>query len=158
MPLLKNVSESHCFYNKVKTISIYHRSLNVWVMPVSQLIPATPPFTSHLPAERNTWESVECISAHCCTWAFDFPHALCPDTPTLSSFLLRAYVRAKLLSHVLLSPTAWTIARQGPLSMGFSGQEYWSRLSLPSSRGSSPPRDQTLVSYISCFGRCVLYH
>ena len=29
---------------------------------------------------------------------------------------------------------------------------------LPSSRGSSQPRDQTWVSYVSCIGRRVLYH
>ena len=29
---------------------------------------------------------------------------------------------------------------------------------MPSSRGSSQPRDQTCVSYISCTGRWVLYH
>ena len=28
--------------------------------------------------------------------------------------------------------TLWTIARQAPLSMGFSRQEYWSRLPFPS--------------------------
>ena len=29
---------------------------------------------------------------------------------------------------------------------------------MPSSRGSSRPRDQTHVSYVSCIGRGVLYH
>ena len=29
---------------------------------------------------------------------------------------------------------------------------------MPSSRGSSWPRDQTCVSYVSCIGRWVLYH
>ena len=28
--------------------------------------------------------------------------------------------------------TPWTVARQVPLSMGFSRQEYWSRLPFPS--------------------------
>ena len=28
--------------------------------------------------------------------------------------------------------TPWTITYQAPLSMGFSGQEYWNGLSLPS--------------------------
>ena len=28
------------------------------------------------------------------------------------------------LSHVQLRVTAWTVALQAPLSMGFSGQEY----------------------------------
>ena len=31
-------------------------------------------------------------------------------------------------------------------------------IAMPSPRGSSRPRDQTLVSYISCIGRQVLYH
>ena len=41
-----------------------------------------------------------------------------------------------LLSHfsrVQLSVTPWTMARQDPLSMGFSRQEYWSGLPFPSS-------------------------
>ena len=40
-----------------------------------------------------------------------------------------------LLSHfsrVRLSVTPWTMARQAPLSMGFSRQEYWSGLPFPS--------------------------
>ena len=31
-------------------------------------------------------------------------------------------------------------------------------IAISSSRGSSPPRDQIQVSYISCIGRLVLYH
>ena len=31
-------------------------------------------------------------------------------------------------------------------------------ITMPSSRGSSQPRDQTCVSYISCIGRQLLYH
>ena len=38
----------------------------------------------------------------------------------------------KSLSHVQLFSTPWTIARQAPLSMGFSRQEYWSGLPFPS--------------------------
>ena len=30
------------------------------------------------------------------------------------------------ISHVQLFATLWTVARQSPLSMGFSEQEYWS--------------------------------
>ena len=35
-------------------------------------------------------------------------------------------VKVKLLSHVWLLATPWTVAYQAPLSMGFSRQEYWS--------------------------------
>ena len=38
----------------------------------------------------------------------------------------------KLLSHVRLFATSWTIACQAPPSMGFSRQEYWSGLLFPS--------------------------
>ena len=37
-----------------------------------------------------------------------------------------------MLSHVRLLVTPWTIARQAPLSMGFSRQEHWSGLPVPS--------------------------
>ena len=38
-------------------------------------------------------------------------------------------------SHARLSVTQWTVTRQASLSMGFSRQGYWSRLSRP------PPGD-----------------
>ena len=38
----------------------------------------------------------------------------------------------KLLSRVRLFVTPWTVTYQAPLSMGFSGQEYWSGLPFPS--------------------------
>ena len=41
-------------------------------------------------------------------------------------------VKVKLLSHVQLFATPWTAAHQAPLSMGFSRQEYWSGVPLPS--------------------------
>ena len=41
-------------------------------------------------------------------------------------------VKVKSLSGVQLFETPWTAAYQAPLPMGFSRQEYWSGLSLPS--------------------------
>ena len=41
-------------------------------------------------------------------------------------------VKGKLLSHAWLLATPWTAAHQAPPSMGFSSQEYWSGLPLPS--------------------------
>ena len=41
-------------------------------------------------------------------------------------------VKVKLLSHVRLLATSWTTACEAPLSMGFSRQEYWSGVLLPS--------------------------
>ena len=41
-------------------------------------------------------------------------------------------MKVKSLSRVRLSTTPWTAAYQAPPSMGFSRQEYWSQLPLPS--------------------------
>ena len=41
-------------------------------------------------------------------------------------------VKVKSLSCVWLFATPWTAAHQAPPSMGFSRQEYWSRVPLPS--------------------------
>ena len=41
-------------------------------------------------------------------------------------------VKMKSLSHVWLFATPWTAAYHAPLSMGFSRQEYWSGVPLPS--------------------------
>ena len=50
----------------------------------------------------------------------------CNAVPTLK-------MKVKSLSRIRLSATQWTVARQAPLSMGFSRQEYWSGLPFPSS-------------------------
>ena len=41
-------------------------------------------------------------------------------------------VKVNSLSRVQLLATPWTSAHQAPLSMGFSRQEYWSGVPLPS--------------------------
>ena len=46
-------------------------------------------------------------------------------------------VKVKLLSHVRLLATPWTTAYQAPPSMGFSRQEYWSGVPLPSPMASA---------------------
>ena len=46
-------------------------------------------------------------------------------------------VKMKSLSRVQLLATPWTAAHQLPPSMGFSRQEYWSGLPLPSRSSSS---------------------
>ena len=42
-------------------------------------------------------------------------------------------------SHVPLFVTLWTVARQAPLSMGCSRQEYWSGVLCPPSGDLSDP-------------------
>ena len=51
-------------------------------------------------------------------------------------------VKVKSLSRIRLLVTSWTAACQAPPSMGFSRQEYWSGLPLPS------PTSECLFFYI----------
>ena len=46
--------------------------------------------------------------------------------------LIRVPCCARSFSRVQLFATAWTVAHQAPLSMGFPSQEYWSGLPFPS--------------------------
>ena len=55
-------------------------------------------------------------------------------------------------SRVLLFVTLWTLAHQGPLSMGFSRQEYWSGLACPPS-GHLPNPGIKPSSHVSCSAR-----
>ena len=67
---------------------------------------------------------------------------------------------AQSLSRVWLFVTAKTVARQAPLSMGCSRQEYWSGLTFPPP-GALPDsgiEPTSPVSCIFCFGRWVLYY
>ena len=63
-------------------------------------------------------------------------------------------------SHVRLFVIPWTVVHEAPLSMGFSRQKKLEWVAIPFSRGSSPSRDQTHVSYVSvsCIGRRAPYH
>ena len=59
-------------------------------------------------------------------------------------------------SSVWLFATLWAVAHQASLSMGFSRQEPWNGLPFPLPGESSPSRDWTGISYVSCIGRCTL--
>ena len=67
---------------------------------------------------------------------------------------------ACMLSRLVVSNSAalWTVAHQAHLSMGLSQVRILEWVAMPSSRGSSRPRDQNCVSYVSCIGKHVLYH
>ena len=55
-----------------------------------------------------------------------------------------AFVVVPLLGRVRLFATPWTVAYQAPLSMGFSKQEYWSGVPLP-----SPTVSLSLLKFMS---------
>ena len=53
------------------------------------------------------------------------------------------------LGHVRLFATPWTVSHQAPLSMGILQARIMEWVAMPSSRGSSPLRDQIQVSHIA---------
>ena len=59
-------------------------------------------------------------------------------------------------SHVQLFANLWTVARQGPLSMGFSRQEYWSGLPCPPPRNLPKPgiEPTSLFFFWPCHTTC----
>ena len=57
-------------------------------------------------------------------------------------------MKVKSLSLVRLLATPWTAARQAPPSMGFSRQEYWSGVPLP-----SPDSSHYLVVNLESVGK-----
>ena len=69
---------------------------------------------------------------------------------------VRQHICAYVLSHfscIWLFVTPWTVACHGIFQARILD---W--VSIPTSRASYWPRDLTLLSYISCIGRWVLYH
>ena len=59
-------------------------------------------------------------------------------------------VKVKTLSRVRLLATPWTAAYQAPPSMGFSRQEYWSGVPLPSLPGcKGGKKDKLILKYSS---------
>ena len=61
------------------------------------------------------------------------PPSVCVRVQDFSSSAVK---KSKVLSSARLFASPWTIARQAPLNMGFSRQEYWSGLPCP------PPGDR----------------
>ena len=59
------------------------------------------------------------------------------------------FVCTQSLSCAQLFETAWAVARQAPLSMGILQARMLEWVAMPSSRGSSQPRDRTQVSRIA---------
>ena len=59
-------------------------------------------------------------------------------------------VKVKLLSHAWLLATPWTADYQAPPPMGFSRQEYWSGVPLPSLRIRVPNAEVSILAYQFC--------
>ena len=66
-----------------------------------------------------------------------------------------SYIHACILSRVRFFVTSWTVARQAPLSMGFSRQEYWNGLPFPTPGELADPGIKPTSSVAPALtGRC----
>ena len=65
------------------------------------------------------------------------------------SLLLLCFMYVLSRSVMSNSVTPWTVARQDPLSMGIPQARIPEWVAMPSSRGSSQPKDRTQVSRIA---------
>ena len=103
--------------------------------------------STHAQQSMDWWTKARCCCC-CCEVASVvsnsvWPHRRQPtrlprpwDSPGKNTgagchFLLQC-MKVKSLSHVRLFATPWTAAYPAPPSMGFSRQEYWNELPLPS--------------------------
>ena len=101
--------------------------------------------------EWQTWKLYLCVAAtakslQSCLTLCDHIDSSPPGTPVPGILQARTLewvvisfsnawkwkVKGKSLSRVWLFATPWTAAHQAPPSMGFSRQEYWSGVPLPS--------------------------
>ena len=104
-PLLGSIPSYHQFMPRLLLLLLSHAVMSDSVQPHRQL-------PTRLP----------------CPW--DSPGK---NTAVGCHFLLQCMkVKVKFLSCVRLLGTPWTAAHQAPPSMGFSRQEYWSGVPLPS--------------------------
>ena len=104
------------FFCTMKWIS----SVYTYIPSLLNLPPTAPPNHSY-----RSPHSTE-LSSLCCKFHLT-PHIKQLDK-TSSFKCFNNNDNHKLLSHVRLFATPWTITYQAPLSMGFSRQEYWSGL------------------------------
>ena len=72
--------------------------------------------------------------------------------------VLTIVVVVQSLSLVRLFATLWTVTCQGPPVHGILQARILEGVAISFFRGSSQPRDQTLISYVSRIATWVLYH
>ena len=126
---------------------------------------------------RPQWQRTELIIflVHGILWtqikfqlSFLFTFSLCPfpthRDPLLSTtFNMRSNIPpcqmcANLLQWCLTLCSPMDCSPPGSSIHGIFQARILERVAVPSSRGSSQPRDRTHISYVSCIGRRVLYH
>ena len=141
--VLKIYSAQYQYKNKQKNSVLIHIN---YFLPLS--FPGGSEVKKHLPGMRETWvrslgwedplEKEMATHSSTLAWRIHGGRSLVgyslwgrKESDTTER-LHSLKVKVKLLTHVWLFVTPWTIAYQTPLFMEFSRQEYWSGLPFPS--------------------------
>ena len=121
-----------------------------WAWFLVEKIPWTrkwQPTLVFLPRKFNGQKSLACYSPWVRKESNRTEHA-----HTMNGYLINTCLCcAESLSHVWLFANLWTVARQGPLSMGILQARILEWVAMLSSRGSSQPRYRTQVSRIQAY-------
>ena len=143
-PLGSDSKESACQYRRCER----HR-FNTWVRKISWRRAWQPPLAGEFHGQRSLAAyspAAAAKSLQSCPTVCDPRDGSPPGSPVPGILQARTpewvaisfsnawkwKVKGKSLSHVRLFATPWTAAYQAPQSMGFSRQEYWSGVPLPS--------------------------
>ena len=80
----------------------------------------------------------------------------CPHSATPLALPVCVHVKSLQLCPILCDPMDCNL--QGSFVHGILQARILEWVAMPSSRGSSQPRDKTCASYVSCIDRCILDH
>ena len=103
----------------------------------------------------NHWTTREVQDSHCLATVMVFQIYIYIYTHRHTHIYMYMCQVTSVVSNSLRPP--WTVACHTPPYMEILQARILEWVACPSSRGPSPPRDQTPVSYVSCIGRQVLY-
>ena len=165
------VSAPNCSRNEQWAPELPHRpSVEAWMeMGQSEPLPwswecdrkLNYSWTVSVNADTNRWHCVALGTEEAALWKIidrEFCWSLTGFPVLGSSHSREPAVLGYIITHCMLSRfshvwhfvTPWTVAYQAPLSMGILQASILGWVAMPSSRGSSRPRDQTRICYVSC--------
>ena len=105
--------------------------------------------------DQNKWKPEGTMFSQYCEW-------IKTSQPSCNNLcLVIKYTHHAVLGHFSqfrFCATQWTVARQAPLSMGFSRQEYCSGLPFSSPGALPNPGIEPACPCLTCISRWVLYH
>ena len=137
VPLLTTHTHTHtCTHAHIQPVAPYRTTcipLNGVKLWAAWNLTSQPPLPQILTEDQGSLISSFSSLSFCCFFFFTLCLQLLLQWPAHSRHF-HAFIPS-CFSHVWLFATLWTVARQAPLSMEFSRQEYWNAKPFP------PPGD-----------------